>query len=445
MDFSVKNSLQFKIKQLAVVTKTGDILDISQMYEEISIFDSMFSPVISGNILITDSVGLSSKLFFDGSEALLIEIDKDENSDIASFKKSLRIYKQSERKNRGLNAESYVLYFVSDELFYSDQQRINQSFQTTYSGVAEKILLNYLSVAENNLGGVFDVSYGIRDIKIPNMRPLEAIEWCSKRAVDVNLAPNFMFFQNMNGFNFATLSNLLNKEDIMNIKFEAKNMDSSEKISEISSARALEVVAQTDIINKTRSGINASQFIGFDPTTRTIAKKDISFGDVNATMKNANENPNFSSVKNRAGIDSQSMFQSKQTVSVFSAAQPLSKYVKANDPTSLSKNEQYEVNMAQRKSIIANLMSKRVKLVMPGNFQLMSGFNVSLVAPVLAMKEKGGENTDTSVSGKYIIVATRHLIKFDKHETILEIAATSSDNEFIPVSSPEQMSVLTDY
>lgn len=445
MEFSVNNALQFKIKQLAIVTKTGDILDISSMYEEISIFDSMFSPVISGNVLLTDSVGLSGKLFFDGSETLLIEIAKDENSDIADFKKALRIYKQSERKNRGLNAESYVLYFVSDELFYSDQQRINQSFQTTYSGVAEKILLNYLSVADNNLEGVFDVSYGIRDIKIPNLRPLEAIEWCAKRAVDINLAPNFVFFQNMNGFNFVTLSNLLLKENIMEVKFESKNIDSDEKLSEMSSARALEVVAQSDIVSKTRSGVNASQFIGFDPTTRTIAKKNISFGDVNATMKNANENPNFSSIKNRAGVDSQNMFQSKQTMSVFNASQAYSNYVKTNDSSSLSKNEQYEVNLAQRKSILSNLMSKRVKLVMPGNFQLMSGFNVGLVAPSLSVKEQGDDNIDTSVSGNYIIVASRQLIKYDSHETIVEIASTSSDNEFIPVSDPNQMQTLIDY
>ena len=115
MDFNVLKSTQFKVKEISVVTKTGDALDISEMYEELSIFDSMFSPVITGNILVTDSVGLSSKLYFDGSEALLLHIAKDENSEIAEFKKAFRIYKQSERKDSGLNSETYVLYFVSDE------------------------------------------------------------------------------------------------------------------------------------------------------------------------------------------------------------------------------------------------------------------------------------------------------------------------------------------
>ena len=152
---------KFSLNELSIVTKTGK-LDISKIYEEINVFDSVLTPIMSGSVIINDSIGLSSKLIFDGSEVLLINIGKDNDSESLRLKKAFRIYKQSERKDSGLNSETYVLYFVSDELFFSDQQRINQSFQSTYSGVAEKILLNDLSVPENNLGGIFDVSYGDR-------------------------------------------------------------------------------------------------------------------------------------------------------------------------------------------------------------------------------------------------------------------------------------------
>jgi hypothetical protein len=35
---------------------------------------------------------------------------------------------------------------------------------------------------------------GIRDIVIPNLKPLEAIEWCAKRAIDEKKSPNFRVF-----------------------------------------------------------------------------------------------------------------------------------------------------------------------------------------------------------------------------------------------------------
>ena len=446
MTFAIKKSTQFHINELVLVTKGGNI-DISAIYEELNIFDSLLSPVMTGNILIKDANGLSTKLIFDGSESLLIDISKDKNSDIAKFKKAFRIYKQSDRSNDTQTVETFVLEFVSDELMYSDQQKINQSYDLTYTQIVEKILLDYLKISKNNTGGVFDVSYGIRNITIPNLRPFDAIDWCAKRAVDSKQAPNFMFYQNLLGYNFVSLSNLLTKPDILDIKFEAKNLQGNNPISEISGARSLEVVAQTDGMEKARSGVNAGKFVGFDPTTGTVAKKNISFGDVFSSMKHANESPNISAVPNRDGKDSTEMFDSKQTVSFFSAAKQFSSYIKEKVPTTLSKQDNTEAYLFQRKAILSNLMSKRVKLTMPGNFTLTSGFNVNVEAPNFGKKEKGGgdSNEDQSLSGKYLIIATRHIIGYDKHETIIEVATTSSSIPFVPQALVSQVKEILNY
>ena len=443
MSLSMGKSTQFKINELTIVTKGGPI-DISVIYEEINIFDSIFLPVMSGNILIRDAAGLSGSLLFDGSESILIDIAKDSNSDVASFRKAFRIYKQSTRKNEGLNSELYTLHFCSDELMYSDQQRINQSYDNTYGKVVEKILEDYLGVPAGESGGIFEDTVGIRNVVIPNLRPIEAIEWCAKRSLDQKQAPNYLFFQNLIGFNFAPLSRLLTQEEILDVRFAPKNQSKGNPFSEISSARAFEVVTQSDSISKQRSGVNAGQFIGFDPLTRTTAKKEIGYGDVDATMDKANDNPNASVIKNRAGVSNVEAYDSKKTLSFFSLAQNFSNYIKEKDPTSLSKLDNTEAWMFQRKAIIENLMSKRLKIAMPGNFQLTSGFNVNVEAPIFGKKFKGDDNEDKSLSGKYIIVASRQIIGYEKHETIIEVATTSSDVE-IPVSSPEQQEDLLSY
>ena len=444
MSFELKKSTQFKINELVIVTKAGSI-DISNIYEEINIFDSMFVPVMSGNIMIKDSVGLSGKLLFDGSETLLIDIVKSEKSDIAAFKKAFRIYKQSDRKNDGLNNEVYILHFASDEFMYSKQQKVNQSYDGLYSDIIQKILVNYLKVSQNQLGGLYEKTYGIKKIVIPNLSPLDAIEWCAKRAVDKNQSPNFMFFQNLTGFNFVSLSTLLTQPDILDVKFEPKNQSNGNAINEISSARAFEVVNQQDAIKKIIQGVDAGQFIGFDPITKTTAKKNVSFGDVFNSMKHGNDNPNFSINQNRGGVENQSAFDSKKTVSIFSASQQLSKYIKKVDPTLASKLDNIESYLFQRAAIISNLMTKRVKVSMPGNFQLTSGFNVNVVAPEFAKKTKGEDNKDPSLSGKYVIIASRQIIGYEKHETVIEVATTSTNNEFIPVSNPQQTQELLNY
>ena len=328
---------------------------------------------------------------------------------------------------------------------FSDQQRVNQSFQETYSGVAEKILQNYLKVPSNNLGGIYEPTTGLRRIVVPNLRPFDAIEWCAKRAVDKQNSPNYVFFQNLVGYNFVSLSTLLTQQEILDIKFEVKNQTGKNSLDEISSARSLEVLAQNDSIEKTRSGVNAGKFIGFDPMTRTFATKNIGYGDHYSNMKHGNENPNFSSIQNRDGQVNDAAYDSKKVVSSFGTARQFSEYIKKNDPTSISNIEVQENFIFQRKAILQNLMSKRLKLVMPGNFQLTSGFNVNVNAPSFSAKEKGDSNNDPSLSGKYVIVATRQIIGYEKHETIIEVASSSSANEFIPTSSPTQQQAVLNY
>lgn len=436
---------RFSLNELSIVTKKG-VLDISKIYEEINIFDSILSPVMSGTISINDSVGISSKLIFDGSEVLLVNIGKDTDSAAFRLKKAFRIYKQSERKNLTQNSETYNLEFVSDEFIFSDQQRINQSYKSTYTDIVQKILTNYLKAPSTKLNGIFEKTSGIRDIVIPNLKPLEAIEWCAKRSVDEKKSPNYVFFENNLGYNYVSLSTLLSQDQLFNIKFSAKNMNETTAVNDLLSPRSYEVISQTDKIQQTRSGVNAGTFIGFDPITRSIGTKKIGFEDHYNAMKHGNKTPNLAQSTNRGGELATEAYNSKKTVSIFGANRKNSNYVKKYDPTSISKVETQEDFVFQRKAVLTNLMNKKIKLVMPGNFQLTSGFNLNMRVPDFSIKESGDDaNEDRGLSGKYLIVASRHIIGFEKHETIIEVATTSNELGFIPQGVADQNQAIKAY
>lgn len=445
MSFTITDSTQFRIKDIAIITKgSPQPIDITSLYEELNIFDSLFLPVISGNILITDSLGLSDKLAFDGSEVLAINIEKSSDEEIASFKKSFRIYKQTDRRNINQTSERYILNFVSDEFFFSDQQRVTQSYETSYSSVVDKILTNYLKVEQANRG-LLEPTSGIKKIVIPNLKPLDAIDWCAKRSTDSKNSPNYLFFRNNLGFNFASLSTLLKKESILSINFQPKNLSFKDALSEISSARSFEILVQNDIIDKTRSGVNAGTFIGFDPITRTFGEKQISFGDVYDSMDHGNKTPNVTEIFNKDNTSSLTTNDSRKVLSIFGQTRKNSNYIKSRDPHSISKVENQEKFAFQRRAILKNLMAKRMKIVMPGNFQLTSGFNVDFVSPGFGLKGKGDESNDESISGKHLIIATRHIITNNKHETVIEVATDSSNVPSSKVSSPKQRQVLETY
>ena len=150
---NIKQSTQFKIKELAIDSKLGTF-DVSGIFEELNIFDSVLTPCMSGNILLKDSVGLSKKLAFDGSEYLNISISKnDEPSDGrgTNMTRTFRIFKQSNRISVNQATENYILHFVSEEMVYSEQQKINQSYTGNYSQIASSIFNDYLKIPKNKI------------------------------------------------------------------------------------------------------------------------------------------------------------------------------------------------------------------------------------------------------------------------------------------------------
>lgn len=442
---SLTDSQQYHINELAIVTKVNKV-DISAVFKELNIFDSMFMPVMSGNLFITDSLGLSSKLMFDGSEVLLVDISKTEDSEVGRLKKAFRIYKQTDRTSNSERSENYVLNFVSDELIFSDQQRVNQAYRMPYMKMVERIMLDYLKIPPNNLNGVYEESSGIRDVIIPNLRPIEAIQWIARKAVNLDNSPSFVFYQNLIGYNFISLSKLLSENEIIDIKFQSKNQNKKgNALTDLSTARSFQVVSQSDAIKRTRSGVNAGTFIGFDPMTRMISRRPLSYLDHYENMKHSNPTPNFSAQINKDGILNTAMYDSRIVLDTFSTARQLSEYVKSHDPDSIAYGSRTEDYVFQRKAIFENLNSKKLKIVMPGNFQLTTGFNVNIRAPFFGEKAEGDENEDETLSGKYLIIGSRHILKNKTHETVIETATTSSGQEFVTESTQAQTATLESY
>lgn len=438
MTTSLLDSTQFKVKQISIMSKGGAV-DISAIYDEINIYDSLFMPMMSGNILLTDAVGLSKALSFDGSEVILIDVEKSSN--FLSFRKSFRIYKQTDRKNVNQSTEKYILHFVADEFVFSLQQKVNQSYQSTYTDIVQKILSTYLKL-ENDKKGLIENSFGVRKVVIPNLSPIEAIEWCAKRSLDGKNAPTFVFFSNIFGYNYVSLSSLLNKDSILKINFDPKNLSRNDPLLEMSTARSYEMILQGDSVDKIRSGVNAGKFIGFDPITRSFGEKNVTFDDHYGITEHLNKNPNRTEIFNKDNTTNLTSLDSRKVLSIFGANRKNSNYIKKYDAESITKVENYESFLFQRKAIFKNLVNKRMKVVMPGNFQLTSGFNVDISTSGFNRKTKDSQNEEVSLNGKYLIVAARHTITNNKHETLIEIATDSTNSLEVYTSNPQQNELL---
>lgn len=435
----ITQSTQFVITDLSIITKKGSI-NIKGVYEEINLFDSLLNPCMSGNIIIRDAVGMSNEFLFDGTEILRMKIGK--NDDKLFTEKSFRVYKQTDRKSLNQNSEVYTLHFVSEEFLLSMQQKVSRYFETTYAEAAVKILTEYLKVPVSSMRGTFDNSKGVKDIVVPNLNPFSALNWMSQRALGEDNVPGFIFFENILGYNFANITTLLKSQEITKINFGVKNLDITRNslVDEFLGARSFEVIQQYDTIKNISSGVHSGKFIGFDPKTRTMLERPFTFNDHYSLYKSSNPSPTIGSINNKLG-SSLTQFNSKQVFHTFNYFSRDSKFIKENDPESVSKEFDTENYVFQREAIFTNLMNQRVKLVVPGNFGISSGFNVYLNIPKYGFKSREEDNRDKTVYGKYLIVGTRHIIGYEKHETIFEAVTDSSnrsDKNELYQSSPQQ-------
>ena len=429
MSLNLSQSTQFKIKDLTLITKLGNV-NIAGVYQEINIYDSMFMPCIRGEILIQDAIGLSSKLLLDGSEYLSMEILKGEESGPTTFKKTFRIYKQSNRENINQNSEIYILHFASEEMIFSEQKKVNQSFNGTYTDIVNVILKKYLGVTSKKLGSI-ENSKGLHTVIIPNLSPFDTMDWLSKRAVDSDSLPNFLFFENKYGYNFVSLTELIKREPIMNINFEPKNLSVSGG-QEFYGAREAKIINSTNYIESIKNGVYSGKFIGIDLLTRKVNINQIDFNQTyNKTKVHLNKYPNFTTAANRDGKDAAHMFDSKVSLYAFATTRKDTSWVKQNDAQTGTNIDDTHAYVFQRAPILANLLQTTIHLNIPGNFGVTSGAIINLKMPIKSGKTEVGEGLDQTLTGKYIVTATRHVIKGDMHETVIEVATDSTNKPLV--------------
>lgn len=433
MSIEISQSTEFKIKDLSIITKFGKF-SLGGIFQELNIFDTMLMPCMSGNISITDGIGLSQKLYFDGSEVISIDITKSNESLIAfNMKKKFRIYKQTDRKNENQTSESYILHFVSDEFMYSLQQKVNQSFVGPYDDAAKKILNRYLKVPNP----VVEKTQGNHSFIIPLLTPFDSLNWLASRSLNNKNIPNFIFFQNKYAYNFVSLDTIFTNREIAKINFNPKNISTSTQGNdEFFGASDVRVITQFNVAQNIMDGTYAGKFIGFDILTRNVSINSIPFNSVYTKGKHLNKHPNVPAGTNKDGLNVDEMADSKVSLYPFMSTRKNNEYTKKNDNITATIIDATDSYVFQRSALLSNLISTRLQITLPGNFSLSSGFNVYLKYPKRGVYDSPSDVMDKTLEGKYLIVAARHIIRYDKHETLLEVASDSTNRPLALQSNP---------
>lgn len=398
-------SSDYHLRSLFLITSDAQTVDLIPFTVELNLYEDIFSPTMSGTIVIGDALDIISNYKIHGNEFLNLVVDKPGLD--KPITKIFRVYKISDREYGTASLQNFKLHFCSEELILSTQTVISKSYKgMTIDDMVDDILKNKLKTSPEKMKGLFTPTEGIFDIIIPKMQPFEAIQWLTTRAYSSSDSL-YLFFENRDGFNFVSYEALL-KEPVYQRYYKSPKIKIDPK-QNIDSINYLKIVQDFDIITSNRYGAYSAQLLTYDFVNRQFKSKTIS----STQSKLLNDNIPVNNSKNRFNNTLSDSFDS------------LLKYYPSTDSNPLANPTHPENWLPQKATKLAQLSTFKIVMTIPGDVLVKAGMQVELELPKATPQNESASEINNMRSGKYLVSAVHHVFMNDIMSTVLELISDS--------------------
>lgn len=221
---------RLNIRSVILKKMNGESIDVTRMLAGLNIYQSIFQPFMKADIMLYDAVSLHTNFPLVGEETIEIswsptsqgttgvvnEVGKDEDE---TYRLIFCIDKAEKQVTSAKGTDSiYILNLYSVEMLENVKKRIQSAYNTTYTNAIGILLENELNMTDNGkkFKGMTDLdrpepSKGSFRFIVPNMKPLDALLWMTKRAVATEYGNGsyFVFFERFDGFYFNTIGQMI--------------------------------------------------------------------------------------------------------------------------------------------------------------------------------------------------------------------------------------------
>lgn len=187
-DENIRSVMPGGIKDLEIfvdVYHRRSRIEITEIVNEISIYENIFNPVLSGWLSVIDNSGMLSTFPFIGQENLTFVWERDERLITRSFK----IIEVNDVSSATTGTGAYVLKFISEEQFINSFSL----FSRAYEGFPQEIIAE---IYEEFFGGEIEMLTEYETeiaIAFPWIKPLQAIHMITKNMLAIDGTPSFLF------------------------------------------------------------------------------------------------------------------------------------------------------------------------------------------------------------------------------------------------------------
>ena len=297
--------------------------------------------------------------------------------------------------------ESFLLNLVSREAITNETTRVMKRYNGPISGTVRKILTDPLigfNVDESKLDDIVESTRGSYDF-VGNLRkPFSTlISLASKSVPDVskNATAGFVFFQNQDGFKFASIDSLIKESSKVTYTYTDVNESSITRNNDFKILKYT-VDKNQNLIENLRMGTYSFVRLAFNPLTFAFSQTKYNYG-AKEGIKNLGKDLELPKISDDSNLTLDQL-----------PTRTVSQIVDVGAAVGVSTDTNYSPEEYQGQNIVRYnlLMTQNISMMVPCNTDLKAGDIITCEFPKISREDKN--DIDQETSGKYMIKELCH-------------------------------------
>lgn len=400
---------------------SGNSLNITNQILSVQIFEDLFSPFTSGNIIVKESLDVLNILPITGQEWLDLHVRTPTFEDKEDIKGRFFVYKISDRDYVGERNIVYKLHFISEHALIDASTIISKGFKGKVSDIAREILTDW--VTDENIGDIEETKNNNRYVS-NFWNPSKNLNFLCNNAINMHDSPSYLAFQNRQGFNFKSLHSMYSAEEkqSFNYNFKGREIVATGQAmrlvdNDYKRINTIELPDSFDNVYKMTKGAFASTLHSFDVVSKQYKQDLFQYRD---KFKGKND-PKWAHLNDYplTPKNMEEYFNPKASILT-----DFRQYGLFNEYGDVSN---YRI-MQERIAMLIQAEGISIRIVVPGRTDYTVGqkVNVEIMKPEPTTGNDDKEDQrDNTFSGNYIIGAINHNINRERHECSIELIKDS--------------------
>ena len=417
-DEKIRFAGDVSIDKIEVISANGFGQEITNQVAAIEIYEDLFSPFTSGIIAVKETLDFINLFPLVGEEYVNIRVRTPSFTKVDMIiDDQFVIYKVSERIQTGDRNMIYALHFISREALVDTNKKISRSYSGKISDIVQDIVENKNYGLESSKRTNIEPTISATKFVSNYWSPVTSINYVAERATSVGYHPNYIFFENRNGFNFMSLNKLYTsatKQTFVSDAFmrEINPDGTSMRDIEEEYKRIIDINIPVvyDYLERASSGMYGSKKIAYDILSKKYSVKNFDMRD--SYDEHDHLNPH-SPVSSKAIIrPDQLILNSKYYYGNF------------NGYGDVTQNSSIQTRL----SLMKQAEATKVEITVPGRTDYTVGDKVNLILNkfnTIKRTDTDDDVIDNMFSGNYLISSINHSIDREKHECVIELIKDS--------------------